>query len=122
MIINVLVYLICFSIFVVLQSLTINGIHECFNGKKFVDGLSKKVEYTGEVLYMLAPEFFEKYKYRAWAKPLYRCVKCMSSVWGAVTFWPLVIFLFGFHFIELLVFVFDVFILVYLNFFFFKRV
>lgn len=122
MIINVLAYLICFSIFVVLQALFINGVYETFRGEKLVDGLSGKVDYQGMIFYMMAPKFFEKYKYREWAKPFWRCVKCMSSIWGGLTYWSVVLSIFGFHWIEILGFIFDVFILVYLNFYFFKRV
>lgn len=30
-------------------------------------------------------------------KPLLECIKCMSSVWGSVIYWPVMISLFGFH-------------------------
>lgn len=122
MIEEVILYLVCFLIFVVLQSMAINGLHECFKGSKLVDGVSLKVDYHGMIFYMIAPKFFEKVKHRTWVKPLWGCVKCMSSFWGAITFWSIVLPVFGFHPIEILVFVFDAFILVYLNYFFYKRI
>jgi hypothetical protein len=122
MIEEIVLYLVCFLIFVVLQSMVINGIKECFQGSKLVDGVSGKVDYQGMIFYMIAPKFFERVKNRTWVKPLWGCVKCMSSVWGGITFWSIVLPVFGFHAIEILVFIFDVFILVYLNYFFYKRI
>lgn len=122
MIIEVLEYLICFSIFVVLQALAINGIYEAFRGNRFEDGVTKKVQYTGMVFYMMAPAFFERNKNKNWSKPFYSCIKCMASVYGAITFWSVVLSIFGFHVIEILIFIFDVCILCYLNFYFYKRI
>lgn len=121
MIQTVLLYVISFAIFVVLQSLFINGLHDCFRGNKLVDGLSGKVDYDGMVFYMIAPAFIERNKHKKWSKPCYSCIKCMASLWGALTYWPLVIFIFGFHWVEAMVFVYDVFILVFLNWIFYKR-
>lgn len=117
----ILYYIIGFLLFAVLQSLFINGIHESLKGQKLVDGISGKVQYQGMILYMIAPKILEKYKYRFWSKSLYTCVQCMGSTYGALTFWPLVIYLFGFHFIEIFVFIMDVFILVYLNRYFYNK-
>jgi|GEM_PF-2234799 len=122
MIVDVLLYLIAFSFFVVLQSLVINGIHDSCRGQKLVDGVTGKVDYQGMIFYELAPKFFEKYKTKKWSRPIWSCVKCMSSVWGAITFLPLIIWLFGWHWIELFILCMDIFILVYLNWFFYKKV
>jgi hypothetical protein len=54
-------------------------------------------------------------------KPIIECVKCMASFWGALTYWPVVTSVFGFHYWELPVFAFDVIILVYLNFYYHKQ-
>jgi len=119
---DVLLYLISFSFFVVLQSLAINGWHECFTGQKLVDGPTGKIDYQGMIGYMIAPKWIEKNKKKVWLKPIVGCIKCESSVIGGITFWGTVLPIFGFHLIEILPFIFDVFILVYLNFFFYKKV
>lgn len=120
MITDVLVYLICFSIFVVLQSLAINGIYECFKGSKLVDGISGKVDYQGMIFYMIAPEFFERNKFKFWAKT-YTCIKCMAGWAGTISFWLVVLPIFGFHWIEVTVNILDVCILISLNWFVYKR-
>jgi hypothetical protein len=121
MIEKLFLYLVSFSVFVVLQSLAINGIYDCFRGSAIKDDVSKKISYQGMVLYKIAPTFFEKYKYREWSKPLYSCIRCMASVYGALTYFPTVIYFWGFKWIEIPVFLFDIFILVYLNFYFYKK-
>lgn len=58
----------------------------------------------------------EEYKYSKWLrKPIIQCIKCMSSFWGALTFWPVVLCLFGFNLLEIPIFFADVFSLTYLN-------
>ena len=99
-------YLICFSIFVVLQSLAINGIFEASR--------------EGMVIYPFRI-FLSRYISEYWMNPIFNCIRCMSSFWGAVTFFITVIPLFGFCWIELWGGALDVFILCSLNYFFYKR-
>jgi hypothetical protein len=99
----------------------INGVYESFKGSKHVDEKGN-VTYHGMVFYNLAPQFFEKYRYKNWVKPCWGCIKCMASVWGGITFWPVVVYLFGFHWVEIPIYVGDVFCLVYLNYFFYKKI
>lgn len=117
---SVIEILIALSIFMVLQSLAINGIYECFKGSRHIAD-NGTVTYNGMVFYKIAPKFFEKYRHRWWSKPLWSCIKCMASVYGALTYWPMVIWLFGFHPMEIAVYIVDVFILVYLNAFFYNK-
>lgn len=119
--IDFLGYLGGFSVFVVLQALAINGLKEALSGSALKDDLSGKITYQGNILYMIAPKFFEKYKYRYWAKPIFSCIRCMASFWGALTFWPVVILYFGFNWIELLVFIFNVCVLTTLNYLIYKK-
>lgn len=121
MIENYLYYIIYGFVFIVMQSLFINGVHECFKGSKLVDGITKKVDYQGMIFYLFAPEFFEKNKNKLWAKNLWTCVKCMSLPYGAITFFPMVIYLFGWHWEEIPFFVFDLFILVSTNWYIYKK-
>jgi len=104
--INVLIYIVCFLIFIVLQGLFINGVRDLFN--------------EGMVLYKLRL-FIDSHVNEFWRKPLYSCVKCMASFWGAITFFPFAIYLFGFRWEEILVYGFDAIILVYVNYFFYKN-
>lgn len=99
-------YLIPFLIFVVLQSLFINGVKELYS--------------EGMILHRLRL-FFDKHINEFWRKPLYSCIRCMSGLYGALTFFPPVIYFFGFMWEQILVFVFDVGVLIYLNYFFYKR-
>lgn len=114
-------YLVGFCLFVVLQALAINGIKEALAGSALKDDINKTINYQGNILYMIAPKFFEKYKYRYWAKGAWVCIKCMSSGYGAITYWPIVVWLFGFHWIEVLIYIWDVFILVTLNWIIYKK-
>lgn len=109
-----------FSIFVFLQALFINGVHESCKGTCTEDFQKGKI-YSGNIIYMLNPEWFERNKYKIWAKPIYTCVRCMSSVIGALIFWPVVIFIYGFHWFEIIVYVYNVFILVTLNWWVYKK-
>src|SRR5271170_5759462 len=99
---DIVLYLIGFSIFVVLQALAINGVKEGLSGSAIKDDLSGKVSYQGNILYMLAPKFLEKHKYKYWSKNLWTCIKCMASAYGALTYWPVILFVFGFNWVEVL--------------------
>lgn len=70
-------------------------------------------------------QFFKShdyYKYSKWLrKPIIQCIKCMSSFWGSLTFWPIVLFIFGFHWLEIPIFFADMFSLTYLNWILYKR-
>lgn len=109
-----------FLIVVLLQALLINGAFESFRGG-CVNDMTKGRVCTGNVLYMLNPEWFEKHKHRTWSKPFFSCTKCMASFWGALTFWPYMLIVYGFHWEQLLVYVADVFILVTVNWFIYKK-
>lgn len=67
-------------------------------------------------------KFDEKYVYSKWLrKPIIQCIKCMSSFWGILTFWPVVLFLFGFNWLEIPVFFADMFSLTYINWILYKK-
>lgn len=112
--------IVSFILFCIIQSFFINGVFECCKGACTEDYQKGKI-YSGNIIYMLNPKWFENNKHKEWSRPLYSCVKCMSSVWGAITFWPTVIYLFGFHWVEVPVFVINVFVLVTLNWWVYKR-
>jgi hypothetical protein len=100
---------VCFVIFLLVQSLFINGVHYCFE--------------KDNIFYKIKPSFFDKHKKEKtwWTMPLWGCVRCMASVYGFATFWPFVIDIFGFHSIEPFVFVMDVFALVTLNWIIYRK-
>lgn len=115
----ILKYLISFSIFALLQSLCINGIYYCFGGNCTND-IQKGMVCVGNVFFLLAPEFFTKHKGEKWTLPLWGCIRCMSSVWGIITFLPLSVYLFGFHLVEIPIAIFDILILCTLNYIIYK--
>lgn len=92
-------------IFVLFQALAING------------------------LYLSMEEGMILSKYRLWlkkqktwiGKPMGLCIRCMSSVFGSVTFWIAALSAFGFRPIELFAWIMDVLILVYLNYWLYKK-
>lgn len=104
---ELLVNVILFSLFVVMQSLFINGVHYAFSKDNLINRIN--------------PIFFEKHKKKWWALPVWSCIRCMSSVWGAITFWPPVIDVFGFNVTEIYVFIFDLGILISLNWIVYKK-
>lgn len=105
--VNAFLFLLIFLLFALIQSLVINGIKMCFDKE--------------EILYPLR-KLIDRIVKNEWArKPFYSCVKCMSSIYGGLTYWGVVVPVFGFHHCEIPVFLFDVFTLVYLNYFFYKR-
>jgi len=62
-------------------------------------------------------------KQKSWiGKPLGLCVKCSASVGSAVTFWPCTLFCYGWHPFEVFAWVFDIFVLVSISWFFFKKI
>lgn len=117
---DLLIRLIELFVFIVLQSLFINGVNECFKGGCINDMTDGK-KCQGMIFYNINPDFFEKHKGSNWAKPFWTCVKCMSSVWGAATFWPVVVYLFGFNWVEIPVFIFDATALVTMNWIIYKK-
>ena len=119
---DVLLYLIAFSFFVVLQSLAINGWHECFTGQKLEDSVTGKIDYQGMIGYMIAPKWIERNKRKLWLKPIIGCIKCESSVIGGITFWGAVIPFFGFHFMEFFIWIADALILIPLNWYIYKKI
>lgn len=99
-------YLLPFFIFTILQSLFINGVKEAFG--------------EGHILYPVN-KFLTKRLSEYWRRPLFGCIRCMASFYGAITFFPFAIYLFGWRWEEIPVYFFDVGILIYLNFYFYKK-
>lgn len=118
---NIVIGIVGFSLFIIIQSLVINGIHYCF---KFncTDDIKTGLTCGGNIFYKLAPKFFQKHKGQTWTLPLYACVKCQSSVWGTITFWSVIIPLLGFKPFEIIVWIFDMFALVSANWIIYKKI
>lgn len=115
-------YLASFFLFMVLQSFFVVGVFICFRGSEIKDGISGKVEYQGMVFYMLAPKFFERNKNKSWSKPTYSCYKCMASLYSLITYWPVVIYLFGFNAVQVPIWAFNSLILVTMNSYIYKNI
>ena len=118
--IDVVLGLFGFFIFLIIQSLAINGWHECFTFN-CVQDLVKGELCHGNIFFKLFPKFIKDNKHKTWSKPIFGCVKCESFVIGSITFWGAVLPLFGFHYYELIVWVFDMFALVTLNWIIYKK-
>lgn len=115
-----LIELGAFFVFVILQGLAINGIHEAFAGGCVTD-INGKKSCSGNILYMINPMFFERNKNKTWAKPIWVCVRCMASVYGSILFWGTVVPVFGFHPLEVWVWIWDIFILVSVNWIIYRK-
>ena len=104
---NIVLGLSGFLLFAAIQSLVINGIKEAIGKGMILSVFSKFIEKTIKSEY--------------WRKPWVSCVKCMASTYGALTFWPFVLLLFGWHWAEILIYIADVFTLVTLNWLVYKK-
>ncbi len=101
-------------LFLIMQAWIVNGVHIAFKG--YIDRETGVPH--GNIFYLMFA-----YKWTGeewWQKPLYSCVKCMASFWGAATFWPVILYIFKFNWVEIPIFVADVFALAFLNWFFYK--
>lgn len=113
-------YIGSFCLFIILQSLAINGIYYAFSGGCLND-IDKGKICKGNIFFLINPDFFDKNKDKEWARPIFSCVRCMASTYSIITYWPVVLYLFGFHWIEIFVWVFDVCILASLNWLIFRK-
>lgn len=97
--------MINFLIFVILQGLAINGFQQAMDEGMIFEGYKKWLK-----------------KQKPWMGKMFGlCIKCASSVGGSITFWPAALYAFGFRPIELFAWVFDIFVLVSVNFWIFKK-
>lgn len=101
-----LLYLIGFLVLCFSQSIFINGVKASMDEGMILSGFRKWIMAKNEFL----------------GKPLGGCIKCMSSLFGGISYWPVVVFLFGFKWVEIPVFVANVFCLVYINFYLYKKI
>lgn len=99
--------LVSFIVFVLIQAVAINGVYESFQ--------------SGQIFHKIAPKFIDDNRKKWWTKPLYSCVKCMSSVVGGLLFWGTIVPVFGFYFFEIWIWFIDVFVLVVVNFQIYKH-
>lgn len=105
-VINCVIEICGFILMALVQSVFINGIKESMKENNILHFYDKWIRTLPSEL----------------GKPMGVCIKCASSFWGGVTYWPFVLIVFGFHWQEILVFVMDVGVLVYLNLFFYKKI
>lgn len=103
---HVLYYLSCFFLFSVLQAMFINGVKEAFG--------------EGNILYPIRV-FLSKHISEFWCRPIFGCIKCMSSLWGAITFFPAVVYIYGVKWEFVVIYIFNVGVVSFLNNFFYKR-
>lgn len=92
-------------IFVILQGLAINGFQLATDDGMILEGYKKWLK-----------------KRKTWVgKVGGLCIKCAASLGGSITFWPSALYAFGWKPIELFAWVFDMFVLVAVNFWIFKK-
>lgn len=92
-------------IFVLFQGLAINGFQQSMDEGMILNPYKKWLQ-----------------KRRSWiGKPMGLCVKCMASIGSTLTFWPAALYCYGWHPFELFVWVFDILILVTVNFWIYKK-
>lgn len=105
---NILINLASFSIFILLQGLLINGWHQ-----------SQKEG----MIFSFIPHFLEKTVKAEWInKMVFKCIRCESSIFGALTFIPVFIYFFGFRWIMIPILISDIFILVTVNWLIYKKI
>jgi len=102
--INIILGLCAFGIFSLLQGIVIIGIKGSMDEGQILHGYFKRVS-----------------KLNFFSKPLGTCIKCMASVYGSLLYWPCVLLAFGFDWWQLPVWVADIFALVYINFYLYKK-
>jgi|ERR1700733_2714703 len=93
-------------IFVVLQSLAINGFQQSMDEGMVLNPYKKWLQKQ--------PKWF--------GMPMGLCIKCMASVGSIVTFWPAVLFVYGWHPMEVFAWIMDIFVLISLNSYIYKKV
>ena len=101
-------YVVSFSLFVVLQSLAINGVKICFQ--------------EGMIFYKFGEWLKRVVKNKELIRPIFLCINCMASFWSAITFFSMVLPIYGFRWVELVVWVWDAFILCALSGYIYKKI
>ncbi len=97
-----------FLLLSIIQAYVINGIKEAMN--------------EGHILFWFSKFIEKNVKSETIRKPLGKCIRCMASTGGAITYWPFVLFVFGWHWAEVPIFVANMFVLVVLNWLIFKKI
>lgn len=101
---NMVIGLTAFALFVSIQSLAINGIKGSFEEGMIFEKYGKWVKSLGWI-----------------GKPMGACIKCMGSVWGGLLYWPAVLWAFGFEIWQVPVFIADAFCVSVLSFYLYKK-
>ena len=92
-------------IFVLLQGLAINGFQMAMDEGMILNPYKKWLQ-----------------RQKGWVgRPMGLCIKCMAATYGTLTFWPSALCAFGFKPIELFAWIMDIFVLVYINFYLYKK-
>jgi uncharacterized membrane protein YeiB len=93
-------------IFVLFQSMAINGLVLSMEDGMILNGYKRWL----------------KSRKNWFSHPMGLCIRCSASVFGTITFWPAALLGFGWKPIEVFAWIMDIFVLVYLNSFLYKRV
>jgi len=101
---NIVIGLVAFILFVVIQALIINGVKGTFEEGMIFEKYGKWVKTLGWI-----------------GKPLGGCIKCMGSVFGGLLYWSVAMCVFGFEIWEVPVFIADAFCVSSLSWYFYKK-
>ena len=102
--INIVVGLIAFLLFVIVQSVIINGVKGTFEEGMIFEKYGKWVQGLGK-----------NYKF------LGSCVRCMAISFGGLIYWPAVLWIFGFEVWQVFVFIADAFCVSTISFYLYKK-
>lgn len=92
-------------IFVFFQSMAMNGFSQAMDEGMILNPYKKWLQRR--------PKWF--------GYPMGICIKCLASIGGTITFWPAVLYGVGFRPIDFFAWGMDIFVLVFLNAYFYKK-
>lgn len=97
-----------FLIMIIVQSMFINGLSEAMR--------------DGELLAPLKALGDKYIKSKSLQKMLYKCIKCMATIYSTIVYWPFVLIVFGFRWIEVLAYIVYIPAVSFVNFYFYKKI
>lgn len=121
---DILIYAVLFLILIYCQSLFINGISYCFKIEPKKDLEGKMIGIDGGIFHKISFWINEREKNWFWGfirKPLFACIRCMASFWGTLTYWSVALTVLGYHWQEVTFWIFDIGILISLNWIVYKK-
>lgn len=104
--VNIILAMAAFGIFIFLEALVINGIRSTTES---------------EMIFEKPALWLKKKLGPFWSHPIVGCVKCSGLSYGGLMYWPLVTTQFGFHFWEVLLYIVNALILSVVSWYYYKK-